>query len=392
MTHTLDSYGGTNQLKGKSTGWFHLEELGGRRWFITPEGNAFFPVSLAHIYTGNSQPTVQKLHDGDKEAWIEKWFGQMRGLGFNCALAGVTSQCRDPQGYVEVEKVEALFRRESFPYTVGLFLIPHPNELPKGQERPDIFTPAYQDWVEELVADVCSRYTDDPMMMGYYYGFGTFIRPQSWIDSIPSLDSEAPEQENIRNMAVHLYRMVHDAIGRHDPNHLILGPYVKEQSFDIETWKALTPYVDMLSPQHFNRDSSFAEQSAATGRAVLVSDEESGHIFAAARQNPRSVTSENKGRVYSLLLDRHLRDANVCGVNFCATLYDLDDGPLMDKMGMMEGLYDWDGNAKPGLADVVREANKEFYERATQPYGSDRLSELDATLCRARDEVHKHVR
>ena len=148
----------------------------------------------------------------------------------------------------------------------------------------------------------------------------------------------------------------------------------------------------MLSPQHFNRDSSFAEQSAATGRAVLVSDEESGHIFAAARQNLRSVTSENKGRVYSLLLDRHLRDANVCGVNFCATLYDLDDGPLMDKMGMMEGLYDWDGNAKPGLADVVREANKEFYERATQPYGSDRLSELDATLCRARDEVHKHVR
>jgi hypothetical protein len=63
-----------------------------------------------------------------------------------------------------------------------------------------------------------------------------------------------------------------------------------------------------------------------------------------------------------------------------------------NTMGMMEGLYDWDGNAKPGLADVVREANKEFYERATQPYGSDRLSELDATLCRARDEVHKHVR
>ena len=83
MTDTFDSYGGTTQLKGKSTGWFHLEELGGRRWFITPEGNAFFPVSLAHIYTGNSQPTVQKLHDGDKEAWIEKWFGQMQALGVN---------------------------------------------------------------------------------------------------------------------------------------------------------------------------------------------------------------------------------------------------------------------------------------------------------------------
>ncbi len=36
MTHTLDSYGGTTQLKGKRTGWFHLEELSGRRWFIIP--------------------------------------------------------------------------------------------------------------------------------------------------------------------------------------------------------------------------------------------------------------------------------------------------------------------------------------------------------------------
>ena len=227
MTHTLDLYGGTTQLKGKSTGWFHLEELDGRRWFITPEGNAFFPVSLSHIYTGNSQPTVQKLYDGDKDAWIEKWFDQMRALGFNCALAGATSQCRDPRGYVDVEKVVALFRRESFPYAAGLFLIPHPNELPEGQERPDIFAPAYQEWVEELVADVCSRYADDP---------------------------------------------------------------------------------------------------------------------------------------------------------------------LMKMSGMMEGLYDWDGNPKPGLVDAVREANKEIYERATDPYGSSEIVELDENLCRVRDEVHKHIR
>ena len=153
----------------------------------------------------------------------------------------------------------------------------------------------------------------------------------------------------------------------------------------------MTPYVDMLSPQHFNRNISFAEQSAATDRAVRVSDEESGHIFEASRQNPHSVTSEHRGRVYSLLLDRHLRDSNVSSVNICATLYDLDDGPLMDMAGMMEGLYDWDGNPKPGLVDVVREANKEIYERATEPYGSE-LAELDEKLRRARDEVHKHVR
>lgn len=82
---------------------------------------------------------------------------------------------------------------------------------------------------------------------------------------------------------------------------------------------------------------------------------------------------------------------NVCGINFCATLYDLDDGPLMDMWGMMEGLYDWDGNPKPGLVGAVREANKGIYERATEPYGTE-LAEFDEKLCRTRDEVHKHVR
>ena len=81
------------------------------------------------------------------------------------------------------EKMEALFRRESFPYAVGLFLIPHPNELLPGQERPDIFAPAYQDWVEELVADVCSRYTDDPMMMGYLLWF-RHLHPPAELDRL----------------------------------------------------------------------------------------------------------------------------------------------------------------------------------------------------------------
>lgn len=36
----------------------------------------------------------------------------------------------------------------------------------------------------------------------------------------------------------------------------------------------------------------------------------------------------------------------------------------------MEGLYDWDSNPEPGFVDAVREANKEIYERAADPYGS----------------------
>jgi len=389
VTHTLDPYGGSTQLKGERTGWFHLEELGGRTWFVTPEGNAFFPVSLAHIYTGNSRETVQRLYGGDQAAWMEDWLGRTRTLGFNCALGGATSSCRNSNGYVDVERAEALFRRESFPYAVGLFLIAHPNELPEGEERPDIFAPAYREWAEGMIADVCSRHADDPLVLGYYYGFGSFINPESWIAALPQSDGDADLQDRIRHMAVSLYRMAHDAVRRHDPNHLILGPYVKEQSFDLETWQALAPWVDTLTPQHVNRDISFAEQRAATGRAVLVSDEVTGHLYDEAHRHAHAVrSSEAKGRIYAAALDRHLRDPNVCGVNFCATLYDLNDGPLMERWGMMEGLYDAGGNPKPGLVTAVAEANKGVYERATEPYGTDELADLDARFFRTWDEAH----
>lgn len=389
MTQALDSYGGFTGLKGTRTGWFHLEKLDRRTWFVTPEGNAFFPLSLAHIYTGNSTLTVQKLYGGDQNAWMEDWFAKVRALGFNCALAGATSQCRDPMRYVDIARAEAIFQRESFPYAVGIFLIPHPNELPEGQERPDIFSPVFQDWAKELIAETCATYADDPLVMGYYYGFGTFLSPKSWIASLGRDVTDENVQEHIREMAVSLYRIAHDAIREYDPNHLILGPYVKEQSFSLETWRALAPYVDTLTPQHVNRDYSFTEQALATGRAVLVSDEVTGHLHNAKHPRFRSVkSSAGKARIYESVLERHLRDPDVCGVNFCATLYDLDDGPLMVRMGMMEGLYHANGTPKSGLVDVVTRANQGVYERAAAPFDTEDLEELDARHFHTWDEAH----
>ena len=47
------------------------------------------------------------------------------------------------------------------------------------------------------------------------------------------------------------------------------------------------------------------------------------------------------------LRDRHFRDANVCGINFCATLYDRRRWPAD---GRPVGL---DGNPMPNLVEVV---------------------------------------
>jgi hypothetical protein len=42
----LDQYGGWTGLQGKRTGFFHVEKLGDRWWFVTPDGNVYFMLEM----------------------------------------------------------------------------------------------------------------------------------------------------------------------------------------------------------------------------------------------------------------------------------------------------------------------------------------------------------
>ena len=44
-----------------------------------------------------------------------------------------------------------------------------------GETLPDIFDPEYEELIESRAAAVCPKYKDDPLVMGYYYGF-----PLTW--------------------------------------------------------------------------------------------------------------------------------------------------------------------------------------------------------------------
>ena len=61
----LDRYGGTTAIKRKATGFFHIEQIDGRNWFITPDGNAFFAVTLSHLFSGESDLACKNVYGGD---------------------------------------------------------------------------------------------------------------------------------------------------------------------------------------------------------------------------------------------------------------------------------------------------------------------------------------
>jgi hypothetical protein len=440
--NTYDAYGGIRELAGQKTGFFHLEQLRGRTWFVTPEGHAFFPVSISHPYSSDSKQTVRVLYDGDQRRWMRDWFAKMAAMGFNAALAGGTSTCRNLSGYVDSDLAEETFDENHFPYTTGVWLIPHPVELRKGEERADVFTAAYQDLIEERAERACVRHRDNPLLIGYYYGFGPFGRTPRWVNSLLSSAPGSPGREAIvdlliarhngdvkRFSAVHgttldriddlkcdqvlafsddldktratrwtqfpadradfdaitrlvaerIHQVAHRAIRCRDTNHLILGMYVKEQSFSYETWRTLAPYIDVAAPQHCNPGLDFGIIAEQTGKPVLVSDQEWGKLREGRAPSVRTV--DDKGLLYELLMERLIRDPAVCGINFCSTIYDLVTGVPRLVNKVLSGFYDQQGNPRQTLIDACTKINDSIYTYALDPATqteADRLNQAYA--------------
>ncbi len=201
----LDQYGGFTGVKGKQTGYFHLEKINERNWFVTPDGNVFFPVGLSHMLSGESIDACEKVYGGDADSWMKDSFKKAQAMGFNCALGSATSPERNLNGFVDVDKAEALFRKANFPYAVGVILLKHPWEFVDGETLPDIFHPEYKQLIESRAKAVCPKYKDDPLVMGYYYGFGAFNRADEWVNHHLSLPANSPGRVAIVDVLIEQY-------------------------------------------------------------------------------------------------------------------------------------------------------------------------------------------
>jgi len=81
-----DPFGGWTRVKGKRTGYFHVEQINGRWWLVSPEGNAFFSKGVCNVNyapeSDNSPPPPT-----DTGAWAVRVARQLRDWGFNTAGA-----------------------------------------------------------------------------------------------------------------------------------------------------------------------------------------------------------------------------------------------------------------------------------------------------------------
>src|SRR5450756_1967862 len=81
-----DTYGGWMKLKGEKTGYFHTQQINGRWWLVTPEGNAFFSKGVDNVSYAPESDNAPKA-PADPAAWAKAASRQLREWNFNTAGA-----------------------------------------------------------------------------------------------------------------------------------------------------------------------------------------------------------------------------------------------------------------------------------------------------------------
>ncbi|HIN95814.1 MAG TPA: hypothetical protein EYN03_09225 [Planctomycetes bacterium] len=442
----LDTYGGFTDVKGKKTGFFHTQKIDGRWWLVTPEGHGFFGIGLSHPVTSFSQGAVTFSYKGNQEAWLRDGIKKMRDLGYNCVWSGPYSTERIRLGFVDAELAERVYREEKIPHAIHVPLIKHQVELDPGEKRPDVFSDEYARFVRENVARYVTPNKDNPWIMGYYYGFGSFMRSGLWLNEtldrkpgsvgrehlIATLekcydgdiqklnavygktyqsfddlrqkggiafpagyfkysnnkDIAADQQALLAEIVEQVHRLGHAEIRKVDPNHMVLGCYVKGVTYSSEIWKRICPYIDVLAPQHFSETNKIKPVVGNTGLPALLSDQVYGNVYPESLlktgRTPGPVPDHLDRRVLYRLLSRRLAaDPDFIGVSFCACLHDNSHTVQPYDRGQ-PGFFTIDNEPRSKTVETAKEANAFIYKSVHHPLKEAAIKKLD-------DDYHKTI-
>ena len=202
----LDRYGGFLDVKGKQTGFFHTERINDRWWLVTPDGHGFFGIGISHPVTSMSEAAITFAYGGSQEAWMRDGIRKMRALGFNCVWSGPYSLERIPSGNIDTDLADRIYRNSRIPYAIHVPMIKHQVEFKPGEKRPDVFSARYQRFVCEEVAQRVAPHQDNPWVLGYYYGYGSFMREDLWINQTLSYTPGSPGRERLFDVLEQRYR------------------------------------------------------------------------------------------------------------------------------------------------------------------------------------------
>ena len=288
-----DKYGGWSRLKGNETGFFHTQQINGRWWLVTPEGNVFISKGVCHISFEEGGPQVP--HTPPPGNWAETVGQQLREWGFN-----TVGSWSDQDMYTT-----------GLAYTVMLGAAGTARHLATATDGvPDYFSAEFRTSTDRLAQKLCEPKANDPWLLGYftdneqawtsnnlswgdepwnlkqslletylkmppnsagYQKANEFMKARGMIKGAVTEDDRAGFQE----LATAEYgRICRDAIHRYDPNHIILGCRYAGHAPDPVV-RGMGPYFDVISFNNYDSRPpvwKLQHLTEISGKPIMISE------------------------------------------------------------------------------------------------------------------------
>jgi hypothetical protein len=252
----VSEFGGYLDTKYKATGFFRVEKIDGRWWFVDPEGHLFFSLGSTGIraddsfsrvdgreYVYQSFPPSDFVGSDNKirkssffiwnlyrrfgEDWYKKWMEttskRMDSWGLNTVANWSDTDLAKEQKKVYVATLRGW---ELDPNTMGM---------------PDVYDPGYRALVDSAARKQCVPLKNDPYLLGYFIGneppwpgreqeLAKVILDGKDTPMKAALRKYLAEGDTPERRKAFVYetydkfvRIVNSSIKKHDPNHLNLG-------------------------------------------------------------------------------------------------------------------------------------------------------------------------
>jgi len=297
----LSRYGGRADRKDKATGFFHAKETNAGWVLVDPEGCHFFSVGVCSTSPHDSVPDHTEAFAErfvDSADWAKKTHDLIvNSLRFNSL--GCWSDWRTfKKAGREVPYVRRWNLMASYAKKKGVTY----KEYGHTGFRNDVL-PVFDQGFARHCDEICSEMKetrDDPWLIGHFTDNELPFKS----DGILNRYLSSPEQDESHIVAARFlkengitresissehdtkfaelvlqayYRTVHDAIRKHDPNHMILGSRLHGRAAGQDIcYTASGPFVDVVSINYYHRwtpDQKELDQRAAlAGKPILITE------------------------------------------------------------------------------------------------------------------------
>ena len=161
-------YGGWTGLSGKKTGFFHVQQIGGRWWCVDPSGAAFFAIGTDHVnynvhwcealgYAPYAQ-NIRKKYDNDEAAWAKSATDRLKQWHFN-ALGANNSPSTRGRGLAYMG-----FLGMGMEYASKDPIV----DRVHWTGFPNVFNPAFAEFCRDKAEKECAAEKDDPWLFGWF--------------------------------------------------------------------------------------------------------------------------------------------------------------------------------------------------------------------------------